>query len=478
MVKEKDVVRAPEKLAYAVGDTASNLFWMFTVFFLSYFYLDVYGLEPAAFALMSLVVRFGFDLPSDFVMGIIADRTNTKWGKFRPYLLYCAAPFALIFWAMFITPDWGESANLIYAYVTYTLMMFVYTAINVPYSALLGVISPNTETRTSVSSYRFAAAQFGGFIVQGLTVYLVVYFGGGTADNITDEAHGYSMAALIFGILAAFVFVISFKYTKERVKPPKGQNTSIKRDLKDLVQNKPWVLLLIASFFFLACMGLRLGTIMFYFKYYSAENVMQITLFGKEMFFEYASMMMIMGTITALIVTAYASPLARIFGGKKKMFLLFMGASVISSMLFYFIPPEESWLMFVGHFLFCATTGPTGALMFAMYADTADYSEYKTGRRATGLIFSAVSAAQKGGNTIAWSLTGAVLAIVGYEKDTLITASQIDAINWLMSILPAIAGLITVAIVFFYPLTDKKMFEIEEALVTRREKFESENVSE
>jgi len=460
-----------EKLSYSAGDAASNLFWMFITYFANFFYTDVFGLTPASLILMTMIIRFGIDLSSDVVMGIIADKTDTKYGKFRPYILYGAIPFGIFFWLMLTTPDWEYSSKLIYAYVTYSLMMIIYTIINVPYSALLGVLSPNTKIRTSAASYRMVAAQIGGIIIQFTTAYLLVFYGGGTIDKPANPQLGYSMSALTYGALAVALFFITGIFTRERVKPPKDQQDNTKSDLKNLFQNIPWWILLATSLFFIACVSFRNGNILYYFKYYAAEQAKTIELFNTSFHIDLASMYMTMGTIIALLSTAFASQMANLFGGKKKMFLIFMLLTAGGSVFYYYIPPESIGLMFIGHFILSATTGPTGALMFAMYADTADYSEYKTGRRATGLIFSAVSAAQKGGYAFSAIATNAILSYFGYVANKP-TAESVNAINLSLSYLPAIAASIAALLVFFYPLTDKKMLEIEKELTKRREAIE------
>lgn len=460
MKKDLGKISALEKLGYAGGDTASNLVWMFIVFYGSYFYTDIFKLNPASLALMMVVVRFGIDAVSDPIMGIIADRTTTKWGKFRPYILFIAIPFGLVFWLMLTTPDWGESAKLVYAYITYSLMMIVYTAINIPYSALLGVLSPNTKERTSAASYRFAAAQLGGIIVQACSAYLVVLYGGGEIGAPADEQTGYSYAALTYGVVAVLLFFVTFYTTKERVAPPKNQKTSLKGDFQDLLKNTPWWILFGASIFFIAFVSIRNGSIMYYFKYYSAEKVANFELFGSEFYLELSSLFMMLGTATALIATAFASQLANMLGGKKKAYFVFMALTAVASFFYYIIPPEATGMMFIAQFVISATSGPTGALMFAMYADTADYSALQTGRRATGLVFSAVSFAQKMGYTLAGWLTGTLLAYYGYTANNA-SADAINGINLLMSILPGVAAAAAAAFVFFYPLTDRRMAEIE-----------------
>lgn len=463
-----------EKLAYAGGDGASNLFWMFMVYFINYFYSDVFGLSGLDMATMFAVVRLVFDLATDFIMGVVSDNTNSKMGKFRPYLLYSAIPFGLIYWLMLTTPDMAYGAKLVYAYITFALMLLIYTVINVPYCAMLGVISSNTQERTSVASFRFSAAQVAGIFVQAFTLYLVAVYGGGTVDNPENERFGFSMTGLTYGVVTVVLFLLAFLYTKERVQPPKGQNKNILSDLKNLVANRPWWIMLIVSMFFIAAISFRLGSIMYYFKYYAAETTMKISLFGADRFLPYNTMFMILGTAVTLVVTMFASQIAKACGGKKSMFLIFITLSAVSCFVFYFVPPEATGMMFILHFLFALSTGPLGAIIYAMYADTADYSEYTTGRRSTALIFSAATAAQKGGWSIAGIVTGGILAYYGYNAGDA-SADAIGGIRMLMSVYPAIAAIIAAVFVFYYPLSDKKMLEIEKVLLERRAASDAED---
>ena len=243
-----------EKVGYGLGDTASNIYFQMFVNFLLFFYTDVFGIPAAAAGTMLMVSRIT-DAFTDPTMGIIADRTNTKWGKYRPYLIWISVPLAILGVLTFITPDMSVSGKIIYAYFTYILIMVAYTAINIPYSALMGVISPSTEERTSVSTFRFVLAFAGAFIVQGLTLPLVEFFGGG------NQAVGFPFAMGLFGVLATIMFYITFITTKERVAVPAHQKTNLKDDLKDLLKNRPWMILLIMGVFTLAYVIVRMGTI-------------------------------------------------------------------------------------------------------------------------------------------------------------------------------------------------------------------------
>lgn len=455
---------AKERAAYSLGDTASNLMWMFFIYYIQYFYTDVFGLAPAAMATMFIVVRL-FDSANDPIMGIIADRTNTRWGKFRPYLLWFAIPFGFIGWMTLTTPDWSPSAKLVYAYVTYSLMMMVYTAINIPYSALMGVITNDISERTKVSSWRFIGAYTGGLIVQALSVYLVVLYGGGTADAIVDEQFGYSMTGLTYGIAAAIMFFIAFYFTRERVTPPKKQETNLKNDLKDLMHNGPWLILFLIGIATLSYVSIRNGSILYYFKYYATDKVFYWE--AMDWRFDLAATFMIVGTVGTLASLMVTGWIAKVLGGKKSAYIILVGLTTIFTLVFYILPADATGWMFFFQILANFLFGPTAALVWAMYADTADYSEYKTGRRATGLVFSAATSAQKLGWTVGGAMSGFLLSYYGYTANNA-SPEAINGIKNLISIIPAVGSAIAAGLMFIYPLNDNRMNEIQLALEERR----------
>ena len=411
-----------------------------------FFYTDIFGIPAAAAGTMLVVSRF-WDAVNDPLMGIIADRTNTRWGKFRPYLIWISGPLAVIGVFTFLTPDFSVTGKIIYAYITYTLIMMAYTAINIPYSALMGVLSPNTIERTSVSTYRFVLAFVGAFLVQGLTLPLVNFFGKG------DQAVGFPFTMGFFGILAGLMFYITFKTTRERVQPPPLQKSSLKNDLKDLRRNKPWMILLIMGVFSLGYAILRGGTIIYYFKYY-LENTALTSLF------------MVLGTVAVIAGVACTQFFARRIG-KKKLYIIVMTMASLLTMLFYFIPRENITLIFAVHMLISFAMGPQAPLLWAMYADTADYSQWKNGRRATGLVFSAATFAQKFGIALGGGLLGWLLAYFGFIANVPQTPETLNGIILMMSFIPAIGSMIAAIAAFFYPLDDTTMQKIEKDLAER-----------
>ncbi|HDQ44134.1 MAG TPA: MFS transporter [bacterium] len=436
-----------EKIGYGLGDTASNLYWQMFVNFLMFFYTDIFGIPAAAVGTMLVVSRF-WDALNDPLMGIIADRTKTRWGRFRPYLIWISGPLAVIGILTFLTPDFGITGKLIYAYITYTLIMMAYTAINIPYSALMGVMSPNTQERTGIATYRFVLAFVGAFIVQGLTLPLVRFFGGG------NQALGFPLTMAVYGALAGFLFYLTFALTRERVQPPPGQKTSLKDDLKDLIHNRPWMILLVMGVFTLGNIIVRSGTILYYFKYYINNQAL-------------ASLFMVLGTIAVIAGVACTQFFSKRLG-KKKFYLIVMTLTSILTALFFFIPKEQIILIFALHILISFVMAPQAPLLWSMYADTADYSEWKNGRRATGLIFSAATFAQKFGIALGGGLAGWLLAIFGFVANVPQSEQTLTGIRLMMSLFPAIGTAVATIAAFFYELDDRTMQQIESELKERK----------
>ncbi|MBN2356879.1 MFS transporter [candidate division KSB1 bacterium] len=461
MQTQTEKLSLKEKIGYSVGDTASNLFFQTFILFITIFYTDVFGISAKAVGTMFLITKI-WDAVNDPVMGMIADRTNTRWGKFRPYLLWFAVPFGIIGILTFTTPNLSASGKLIYAYVTYTLLMMFYTIINVPYSALMGVITSNARVRTVVSQFRFVAAFIGGLIVQYSVLRMVERFGKG------NEALGWQMAMVVLSALAIVLFFITFATTKERVKPPPGQKTSLRNDLRDLSRNTPWLLIGGATVFQLTFILVRNGSVMYYFRYFVGDQ--SVTLLGHMYQFSYESMVstfFMAGSLVTILGSILASWFSNAYG-KRNTYAGFLAACGIFSAAFYFLQPQDIILMFVLQFLFSFAIGPVSVLQWAMYTDTADYSELKTGRRATGLVMSASLFALKLGVALGSSMLAWILAAYGYQPNVEQTASSLMGIKMAISWYAAIPAFLGAAIMIFYPLTNKMMVKIEEELTIRR----------
>lgn len=451
-----------EKIGYSLGDTASNIYFQTFIIFLLNFYTDVFGLPAAAVGTMFLLTRI-FDAINDPLMGTIADRVNTRWGKFRPFVFFFAIPLAVMGVLTFTTPDYDTSGKLIYAYITYNLLMIMYTIVNVPYSALMGVITSNSLERTELSSFRFVAAFAGGLIVQGSTVYLVQYFGNG------NDASGWQWTMGVLGGLALIFLFITFITTKERVHPPKDQKTDTKKDLKDLFSNKAWLLIGGATIFQLIFIVMRSSSIVYYFKYYILDQ--QLNLFGNiiDLSFEnFTSSFLLTGTVFNILGVILTKWLSKVFDKK----FTYTGCLLISTVfcgLFYFVQPQDVILIYLLNIIVSFAWGPVSVLQWAMYTDAADFSEWKNNRRATGLLMAASLFALKLGLTLGGALVGYALAYYGFIANQPQTEETISGIIMLMSFYPAFFGIIGVILMLFYPLTNKMMIKIEEDLTLRRQ---------
>jgi GPH family glycoside/pentoside/hexuronide:cation symporter len=407
-------------------------------------------------------------------MGMIADRTETRWGKFRPFLLWLALPMGILGVLAFTTPNFTSTGKLIYAYVTYNLLMIAYTAINIPYSSLMGVMSADTVERTSLSSVKFIFAYFGGLIVSGLLVYTKILGG----DN---EAKGWQLTMGIFGIAAIVFFLITFFTTKERIHPPKEQKTSVKDDLLDLFKNKPWVILLFTGILMILFVSTRMMVTPHYFKYYIADASFSFlgkdfggqntfVVFGKEFSTTFELLTWaynITSQILSLIGTAFAFWFAKNFG-KRRSYIGLFAVAVLSTAAVALLKPNNLGILFLLQILGSISGGPLTPLIWAMYADTADYSEYKTGRRATGLVFSASTMSQKIGWALGSFIAGILLSFVGFKPDVVPTESVRNGIKYLISVIPAAAGVCAIILMFFYDLHDRKMDDIQSELAERR----------
>ena len=443
-----------EKLGYGLGDTASNFFFQVFNLFLLYYYTDVFGLAPAAVGTMFLVTKV-VDAISDPIMGLVADRTNTRWGKFRPYLLWAAIPYGFFGYAMFFSPDLSATGKLIYAYATYTLMMLAYTAINVPYSALMGVISPSSMERTKVAAYRFICAFSAGWLIATFVTPLKNMLGGG------NEATGFRLTMMIFAVISILLFWACFATTKERVHPEQT-GSDVRSDIRTLFSNGPWIALFFSGVFALTNVAMRAGSTVFYFKYYVGDDGTPIFLI-----FDKTAVFLSLSTFALIGGVMMTQLLCRRFDKRHLMIALTLGNAAAMS-AFYFIPPDQYWLMVaigsVGTFI----AGPTPALVWAMYADCADYGEWKSGRRTTALIFSGAQFAQKLGLAVGAGLSGYILFLFGFVSNQVQSTTSMAGIRLMFSVFPAVLAVLSAIAIIFYRLNGDKVHQIERELADRR----------
>jgi GPH family glycoside/pentoside/hexuronide:cation symporter len=523
-----------EKIGYALGDGAANIAWRGVATFLFIFYTDVFGINPAAVGLLMLIARLG-DGVIDVIMGIICDRTNSKYGRFRPWILWTAIPLGITLSMLFTTPNLGPTGKIVYAYATYLIFFIIYTANNIPYGALMAVMTGDDKERTSLGSFRMVGAFTGGMLVQGALLFLVAHFGNinpsigiekldskkyevtvstnqdvknvriKTKDGIAlftwadatmadslnlptqgksfsmeakkeysflvngeenldvkkitivDQKRGYSNAIYLLSVFLSLLMILTFTSTKERVQPPKAQQTSLGKDLRDLIRNRPWIVLLVIGMLFNVYNSIKQGIVVIYFAHYLQNQLLA------------ASYMvgLMLASIAGAMVT---SPLGKRFGKRSLFIFALIFSGLVNALLVLCRPGDTGAIFTIGIISeFGAAIFPT--LFFAMLGDAADYSEFKNGRRATGLVYSAGSFATKFGGGIAGAIIGLVLASFHYNgQDEVSIQGAIPGIIMLMSWIPTIIALIAAGVMTLYPLNQRKMNEITLELNNRRSK--------
>ncbi len=458
------MIKLKEKIGYGFGDMASSMFWKLFGSYLMIFYTDVFGLPAAVVGTLFLVTRV-WDSAFDPIVGVVADRTHSRWGKFRPYLLFLAIPFSVIGVLTFVTPPFGDNGKLVYAYVTYSLMMMVYSAINVPYASLLGVMSDNPKERNTLSTYRMAFAYIGSFIA--LLLFMpMVNFWSGHSKEIAAQQQGWTLAVAVIAVMCALLFIGCFAFTRERVKALHEKQAPLKEDLKDLWKNRPWWILLGAGVAALVFNSIRDGATVYYFKYFIVEeNFHTISFFGVS--FVLSGLYLSVGQIANIAGVILAAPVSNRIG-KKQTYMGSMAIATVLSILFFWFDKDNLALIFTFQILISICAGSIFPLLWSMYADCTDYSELKTGNRATGLIFSSSSMSQKFGWAIGSALTGWLLSYFGFVANEVQQAEAIQGIKMFMSFLPAAGTLLSIVFISMYPLSEKKMLEISAALKSRR----------
>ncbi|MGF7138144.1 MFS transporter [Roseimarinus sediminis] len=455
-----------EKFSYGFGDLASVLYWQTFMLYFTYFYTDIFLIPASVAATMFLVSRI-WDGVNDPLMGIIADRTKTRWGKFRPYLLWLCVPFAVAGVLAFSVPDFELRGKIIYAYITFMLIMMLYTAINIPYTALLGVITPNSQERTSLSQFKFLFAFAAGIIVSATLLPMTKTLGGG------NDAKGWQLSFVIYGIAAIIFFLITFRNTRERIQPPKNQQASIKKDLKELVTNRPWLILLATTITFILFVAVRSSVTVHYFKYVIGEQELTLPFLSTRTYsFEtltsaYNTIGQIASFIGVLLIAFISKRI-----GKKRSFITLFVISIFSTAILYFLTADQLGWIFFFQITGSATGGPLSVLLWAMYADTADYGEWKRGRRATGLVFSASTMSQKFGWAFGAFVALNLMSQVGFEPNQAQNAESQRGLLLLFSLIPAAMGVLSIIISLLYPLSEKRVQQIENELATRRESQE------
>lgn len=447
-----------EKVGYGLGDMASSMFWKLFGTYLLFFYTDIMGLAASAVGTLFLVTRI-WDTLFDPVVGVLADRTTSRYGRFRPYLLYLAIPFGLTGILTFTVPSLGPQGSLVYAYITYSLMMMVYSLINVPYASLLGVISDDARERNTLAAFRMAFAFIGSLVALALIEPLVHYFSGRST-----EIAGWQRAVSAIALICVILFLTCFSWVKERVVPTPGVKPALKDDLKDLLANRPWWILLGAGIAALVFNSVRDGATIYYFKYFVGQSIAFET---GSIHISWSTLYLITGQAANIIGVILAAAVGNKWG-KKTIYLLAMLCAGLLSIFFYWLDKQQLVLIFVFQFLISVCAGIIFPLLWSMYADIADYSEWKNGRRATGLIFSSSSMSQKFGWTIGGALTGWLLGAFGFKANEAQEPGAMQGIVYMMSFLPAAGAFISALLIAVYPLSENKIHTITSELQANR----------
>lgn len=511
-----------EKLSYGLGDMASNIFWMSAIFFQLYFYTDVFGISPTTAGTLIFLTRL-LDTANDPIMGMIADRTRSRWGRFRPYLLYGAVPFGVCGALVFAAPPLEGDARIVYAAVSYFLFLLAYTAVNIPYSSLMGAITDDPAERTAVSTYRFTFAQLGGLFVQLATLPLVEWVRSLTGS----EEAGFRWVMAGYGAIAALLFYLTFRGTRERVAPPPEQMADVRGELLDLARNiplplatliallwaanrpsalsiactvllgaltvwfvrrqlarpegrshaledirglltnGPWLILSAIGIVTLLWVSIKNGVTVYYFKYFIREGI-ELPVVGRLSLGATTSLFMGAGTVAVILGTMSTALLERLVGNKIRLFVLLMLVNGLVIAAVYPLGPDDLGWIFALHLLGSFLGGPPIVILFAMYADTAEYAEYRNGRNITGLVYAAAGFAQKMGWTIGPALAGVLLGHYGYQANVEQNPETLHGLRMLIAVIPgAIAGASSL-LMLFYPLDDNKMAKIRAELAARK----------
>lgn len=460
-----------EKVGYSLGDLAANLVFQTLVTYLAYFYTDIYGLKTEDATLVTLFVGLFAAFVFNPMMGAIADRTSTRWGKFRPWILWTAVPLGVTALLAFSTPDFSYQGKIVYAVITYSLLLLLYAANNLPYSALSGVITGDMAERNSMSAYRFVAVMFSQFFVQVFMYNLILKAGDG------DKAVGIEKVMTILAIIGTLMLLITFFTTKERIVPKPEQKSSLKEDLGDLFKNIPWIIMLTVTTLVFITLAMKGGSYVYYFENYVDKA--QLTAFLTPMksvlptFENDISMGLGVfnggGILIGLIGIMLSKNLADKYG-KRNVFGASLFVSTIFIILFYFYPPQSVGLMFGSQILHMFFYGISTPILWTMIADVADYSEWKNNRRATAIIFSAMMVGLKGGLSIGSSLLTMILGMFNYQPQATTgqSAETINGIKMLVSVFPSIPFLMAVGLLVFYVIDKKMELQIEADLKKRR----------
>lgn len=478
-----------EKVGYSLGDGSANLIFQMMMMFQLFFYTDVFGIKATAAGMILLVARI-FDAFVDPVVGILSDRTTTKWGKYRPWILWTALPFAVFFVLAFATPDLGERGKILYAGITYTLLMSIYSFNNTPYSSLGGVMTSDIKERTSISSIRFVTATIATFVVQGLTLPLVAKFGQG------DVQKGWSWTIGLFAVVVVVLLLVTFFTTKERITPPANQQTSVKQDLKDILHNGPWRAMFVLTLFLFVTLAMWGSGMSYYFNYVVDKDALFAFLknfglvaeagqsygsfhgflnaFGliahdtTQVFAVGFSLFNMVGQIITLLGVIFLSQFLSGIFGKRNVFIICLALTALFTGLFFVVPTDNITNIFILNILKSLAYAPTIPLLWAMMGDVADHSEWVNHRRATGFVFAGIVFALKAGLGVGGAICGGIIDSFGFVANTVQTSEAVHGIKLTASLIPAVTFAIGVVALFFYPISKAMNEQVQADLTERR----------
>ncbi len=488
MHSETEKISFKEKIGFSLGDAAANFIFQTIMLLQLSFYTNTFGISATAIAVLFLVGRL-VGAVADPIMGVIADRTNTRWGKFRPWILWTAVPFGIFGFLAFLTPDIGQNAKVVYAFVTYILLMLVYSANNIPYSALGGVITGDQKQRNSLFSVRFVFVVLAQIAILGFAQPMVNHFGQG------DSSKGYMITMGIFSALALIFFLLTFSWTKERIKPRPEQKQSLKQDISDLMHNGPWVIMFLVFVMMFIFLSLRNGMLLFYFQYYldipsmtTFMNNLNNSLFGFLDMIGLAGenavpadsvfgITNIIGQLAAIVGIAVSNTMVKHLG-KRNVFIVGLVMALVFAAMFYIIPPSSMTMVLLLQIFFNFSWGITMPVPWAMMADVADYSDWKYSRRSTATVFAGVVIGLKVGLAIGGAISSMLLKWYGYvapAKSAWVeqTPQAVEGIRLSTSIYPSIAVVIIIGLLFFYQINKTTELKMQDELAARRKSSES-----
>jgi glycoside/pentoside/hexuronide:cation symporter, GPH family len=492
-----------EKVGYSGGDAAANFVFMTMILFQTNFYTDIFGLTAGMAGTIILVARL-WDAFFDPLMGVLADRTHTRWGRFRPWILFTSIPWAVAMVLAYTVPGFGSTGKILYAFATNIMLMTLYSANNMPYSALGGVMTGDVLERTKLNSFRFIAVNIAQFIVGGFTLTLVAKFAGPGLNR----QHGWTMTMALWAGVCLILFLITFLTTRERIQPPPKQKTPPKQDFADLLKNSPWAVMFFMTLVHFAILAMRGGAWYNYFHYYADKAAMfdwlqslgltapaltsgasatggiletlgyivhgdRLNLANSNVADVFNSIYNMLGTATTIIVILLSPSLAKRFG-KKVVAVAGFGCTAIASCAFYLLKPADAGGMMAMTVITSICYAPTIPLIWAIFADVADYSEWKTGRRATGIIFATIGFALKAGLSLgSASFLWLMAALYGYDTSVTPAGPTLQGFRMFSSVYIAILFGVCAILLMIYQLNKKKTIQIAEELAERRKGYSS-----